>query len=119
MVVYSRKDEDMQKVKEIIKANLKIGKENAITRRELVSLCKVSDRKMRDVIREMRNKDMEPICSTSGGAGYYYPKSADEAIQCRNEKKKRAKSNFEGVPALEKFIKERSQVKIEFKDYER
>ena len=116
---HDTEEDHMQKIKEIIKANLKVGKENAITRKELVSLCKVSDRKMRDVIREMRNKDMEPICSTSGGAGYYYPKSADEAIQCRNEKKKRAKSNFEGVPALEKFIKERSQVKIEFKDYER
>ena len=116
---HDTEEDHMQKIKEIIKANLKVGKENAITRKELVSLCKVSDRKIRDVIREMRNKDMEPICSTSGNAGYYYPKTADEAIQCRNEKKKRAKSNFEGVPALEKFIKERSQVKIEFKDYER
>lgn len=108
----------MEQIKAIIKNNLGRGAENAITREKLVELCKVSDRKVRDIIREMRNKDLVPICSTSRSAGYYYPKDANEAIACRDEKKRRAKANFEGVPALEKFIKEESQVTIEFNDYE-
>ena len=51
------------------------GKENAVHSKELEALFFISDRKIRNIVRKLR--DMKcPICS--GSCGYYYAKDRDE-----------------------------------------
>lgn len=97
--------------KNIILKNLKYGKENAITKTQLIRLTELDERTIRHIIAELQ-KNGNAICSTSSSAGYYFPKTIEEAEHAINEKKKRAKKCFNGIKPLTKFIQEQTQTKI-------
>lgn len=60
------------------------GKEKAITRSELVTLTGFNDRKVRDIIADLRKNEIF-ICSTSGQKGYWKATKREELEDLANE----------------------------------
>lgn len=59
---------------QIILNNLSYGKENAISKRELMKLTGLDERSVRSNIAILRKSKNILICSNSQSKGYYFPK---------------------------------------------
>ncbi len=70
---------------QIILNNLSYGKENAISKRELMKLTGLDERSVRSNIAILRKSKNILICSNSQSKGYYFPKDAHEALEFVHE----------------------------------
>ena len=69
-----------------IETYIPFGRENAITRKELCSLTKLSDRKLREQIEQARREGH--IINNQDGRGYYRTNDPDE-IACQYRQQRR------------------------------
>lgn len=87
---------------------LNIGKENAMTRDDLVRLTGLDDRKVRLLINQER--ELYPIISDSEHSGYWLPdldnNGISEAQKCIRQFNARAISNVKAKRGLEKWIRQ-------------
>ena len=79
------------------------GKSNAIKREDLCKQTHMDDRKVRDIIAELR--DFELICSKSGFDGYWRPTNREEVKEFLNENTKRIKSLFKMCKLAREYLK--------------
>ena len=79
------------------------GKENAITREELVRLTGLCDRVNRKLIARARR--FSPIINTSEGVGYYKPTEKSEVIEFLNQETHRARSIFWSIKGCRDWLK--------------
>lgn len=79
------------------------GKENAVTREKLCKETHMDDRKVRDIISELR--DFELICSKSGFDGYWRPTNREEVKDFLSENTKRIKSLFKMCKLAREYLK--------------
>ena len=70
-----------------IETYIPFGRENAITRQELCSLTKLSDRKVREQIEQAR-REGNIIINKQDGRGYYRTNDPDE-IACQYRQQRR------------------------------
>lgn len=80
------------------------GKDNAISRENLVALTGMSDREVRKHISELRYD--YPILNLQNGSGYYRPTRNDreELLHYYYQERKRAISIFTSLSATEKAL---------------
>lgn len=81
-----------------------IPRDRYITREELVHMTGFSDRKVREVINELRKRPETVIVSNSRSKGYKRPSSIEELKACLYESKSRVKDEEEKQRVLEKAI---------------
>ena len=81
------------------------GKENAVTRTELVIRTGICDRKVRQEIENAR-ADGAIICNDQDGKGYYLPESNDEIYRAYKQDKHRALSILRRQKTMRKTLKE-------------
>ena len=86
-------------MKQIILNSIQKGRENAITSRELQTICGCSERVLRDTIRQMRLEGTVVLSTTSGKGGYYLPADSTEAQRYLRQEEQRARSIFAGLKA--------------------
>lgn len=63
----------MRKMDVIIENYIPYGKDNAVTREELVMRTGLSDRQVRDCIEEAKRERGACICNLSDSKGYFFP----------------------------------------------
>lgn len=81
------------------------GKDNAISRVQLIVATGYTDRKMRESIAQARRET--PILNNQDGGGYYQPTEADKPLVERfvRQEERRAKSIFYSLKAARKFVR--------------
>ena len=94
----------------ITREHIPIGRENAVTRRQLCELTGMNDREVRRQISQLRSVDDGTelvIVSLSNGRGGYY--RTDDPILIRhyyNETMSRARSTFKSLKKARRVLKE-------------
>jgi len=88
-----------------------IGKENAIKRKSLTKLCRMSDRAMRAEILKTRKIDKadHAILNDQDGVGYYkpiFPDDYDKVLKFIRQEENRAKSIKESLASAMAFLRE-------------
>lgn len=76
--------ENFNEVDKKIISNIKYGKGNAVTKKELTWITGLCERDIRNRIHMLREKGLI-ICSCSNKSGYYYPATKEEAIEFHKE----------------------------------
>lgn len=79
------------------------GKENAITRRELVDRTGLPDRTVRELISQARRN--HPIANFQDGTGYYLLTKKSEVIEFLNQETHRARSIFWSIKGCRDWLK--------------
>lgn len=82
---------------------LHVGKDNKTPRTELCASAGYNDRKLREIIAQLR-EDGKLICNTDGG--YYLAQTLDEVEEYYWREKKRAISIFEALRPFRKVLRE-------------
>lgn len=85
--------------------NLGRGKENAVSRKDLSALTKMSDRNVRANIQRMRYEGV-PILSDCRTGGYYLPDKAEEVDGFIAMMEKGAKKRFKAVQSAKEWRSE-------------
>lgn len=88
----------------ITREHIPIGRENAVTRRQLCELTGLSDREVRRQISELRSVDDGTelvIVSLSNGRGYYRSSNPDEIRHFVAELRKRNRMVFRTIRTAE------------------
>lgn len=67
------------------------GRANAIPKKNLMIKFNCSDRKIRQIVGELKTAN-KPVGAVSNGAGYFIPANSDEALHIKNEILKRARN---------------------------
>lgn len=83
-----------------------LGKENAVTRKQLVIETGLTDRQVRDAIAEAR-RDVT-IINEQDGRGYYIPEEGKDDAKVRRQvrqEEKRAKSIFYSLKGAREYLK--------------
>ena len=80
------------------------GKDKAISRSELVALTGFKDRKVRDIIADLRDHEIF-ICSTSGQRGYWQATKREELEDLADEFHGRAMDILTTESKLRKYIR--------------
>lgn len=93
----------MTDAQERVLKSIPYGKANAITRKDLCDKTHMDDRKVRDIIAELR--DFELICSKSGFDGYWRPTNREEVKDFLSENTKRIKSLFKMCKLAREYLK--------------
>ncbi len=107
------KEITLTKSQEIILNNLPYGKENAISKKQLIELTHMSERKVRLDIAFLRKNCNVTICSSSNTGGYYFPASYEEANQFANETVNRIRELAKVARKARKWAnKNRNQVQM-------
>lgn len=88
---------------ELVLNAIPYGKDNAVTREKLCKKTHMDDRKVRDIIAELR--DFELICSKSGFDGYWRPTNREEVKDFLSENAKRIKSLFKMCRLAREYLK--------------
>lgn len=86
------------------------GAENAIPRRDLITITNLKDRELRKSVETMRRAGL-PIVSCN--RGYFIPDNMEELRQFVRREEKRARSTFFTLKAARKALKELEQKKGE------
>ena len=84
------------------------GKKNAISRSELAASAGYSDRTIRQIISQLREKGYL-ICSSSEGGGYFIATDPDEASEFYWQEKNRAISIFRSLSPIRAYLKEKGR----------
>lgn len=83
------------------------GRENAISRRNLMTVLGMSDRSLRLAIAAERRAGALILSSTAvDGGGYYRPANAEEIARFVASMERRAKSTFAAVTEARKALRE-------------
>lgn len=88
---------------------LKVGKENAITRNQLVASTGYSDREVRKSIAYLREKGY-PIMNDQKGSGYHISYDLDEIERQYRQDTARAMSILKRRKTLRKILKEKGRI---------
>ena len=80
------------------------GKDNAISRENLVTLTGFADRKIREIINDLRSNNIF-ICSTSGQKGYWKPTKRKELEDLAEELHDRGLSCLQTESNIRRYIK--------------
>ena len=83
---------------------ISLGKDNAITRSELVHMTGYTDRKVRECIEEARRKGWF-ICNDQDGMGYYLTEDPDEVEHQYRQDRRRALSVLSRLKYQRRFLK--------------
>lgn len=83
-------------------------KSNAISREKLARLTGLTDRGVRNIIRELREQG-EPICSNSETNGYWKTNDITEILHTANEYHKRGRENLKIALKLRRLAQRLSQ----------
>lgn len=89
---------------EIILNLIPYGKKRAITREELKELTGFQERKICEIISEIRKNKL--IVSSSGLKGYYKPTTRNEVEAFIKEGESRAKKNFASIKLAKNYLKD-------------
>ena len=79
-----------------------IGEENAVRLEALASRVSMDDRKVRIILRRLRNEYGLPVCSISGKPGYWLAHSLSETKPSEIEFRSRARENIENANAYQR-----------------
>lgn len=103
------------KLQQLILDNVSYGKENAITKRELMKKCGIiNERHVRNLIEDLRSNHGILICSSSKRSGYYYPREKEEAIEFQKEMIARVINIRKTIKSVNNWIKQNeNQLQIE------
>lgn len=82
-----------------------IGKNNAVTRKQLETLTGQSDRVNRRQIEDLRAQG-EIICNDQDGKGYYLPETLDEVHRAYKQGRNRALSILKQQKTMRKILKD-------------
>lgn len=88
----------------ITRETIPVGRENAVTRRQLCELTGLNDREVRRQISQLRTVDDGTdmvIVSLSNGRGYYRSSNPDEIRHFINEMRKRNRMVFRTIRTAE------------------
>lgn len=88
--------------------DIPVGRENAITRKELAEKWGVSDRKARQIIARLRaddNGDEYVIVAFSSGKGYFRTKNIREIRRFNHEMRKRARNTFAPLKKARRILR--------------
>lgn len=105
---------DMNLAMLIVYNTLGIGKENAVSRRQIVESTGYPDRLIRECIERLREE--EPILSATDGSGYYIAtedaQGATEAVEWVTGQNRRAKSIRKSCSGAQKLISRVQQIEM-------
>lgn len=87
-----------------IETYIPFGRENAITRKELCSLTKLSDRKLREQIEQAR-REGHIIINNQDGRGYYRTNDPDEIAKQYRQQRRRALSILAQQKHMRRLLK--------------
>ena len=87
-----------------IETYIPFGRENAITRKELCSLTKLSDRKLREQIEQAR-REGHIIINNQDGRGYYRTDDPDEIARQYRQQRRRAMSILAQQKHMRRLLK--------------
>lgn len=79
------------------------GKDNSISREKLIELTGFADRKIRNIIEDLR-KNGEVICSSSNQKGYWHPTKRKEVVEFMTETYKRARNLFVMARSAKQYL---------------
>jgi DNA-binding IscR family transcriptional regulator len=96
---FSIKDAEIRAVAAVMCEH--IGEENAVRLEALASRVSMDDRKVRIILRRLRNEFGLPVCSISGKAGYWLARSLSETKPAEIEFRSRARENIENANAYQ------------------
>ena len=88
---------------ERIAALIPFGKEKAISKSELCTLTGFSERKVREIVADLRKNEIF-ICSTSGSSGYWKPTKRKELEDMADEFHGRAMDCLVTESKIRKYI---------------
>lgn len=88
-----------------------IGRTNAIRRAALCQRCGMGDRKMRDEIKQLRDKGI-PVLNNQDGSGYYISNDPDEIRRWQRQEMARATKTLRTVRNIEKYLSNPDQIEI-------
>ena len=102
IITYELTDEELKLVEPIIKGlEVRIGKENAVTNKEIQKAMNLSSARVHKIIQHIRtNNIVNGICSN--GRGYYVAKDIHELEECLISLKQRIYSQMKTLHCLEK-----------------
>ncbi len=83
------------------------GKDDAISRRDLMKQLKVSDRKLREMIHEAR--EVYPILSNTGKGGYYLPANKEEAEAYIRQSYSYISEIHKTIPPVKRYMEAKGQ----------
>ena len=86
----------------MVRQFLKEGRENAVSLEYLAKACKLSKRKVRDMISDINTSGEEIICSDGRGKGYYIAATKEEADGYIRYNNSYFKSQLEKVKGMER-----------------
>ena len=105
---------DMNLAMLIVYNTLGIGKENAVSRRQIVESTGYPDRLIRECIERLREE--EPILSATDGSGYYIAtedaQGVTEAVEWVTGQNRRAKSIRKSCSGAQKLISRVQQMEM-------
>jgi len=87
--------------------SIPVGKENAISRSQLSIIWGVRERRVREIIKELREKDNGDdfvIISTAHSAGYYRSSDRDEIAKFKSETTRRGKNTFRPLRKVNRIL---------------
>lgn len=93
----------MTDAQERVLKSIPLGKDNAVTREELCNELKMSDRKVREIISELRQTEL--IMYDSGRAGYWKPTNREEVKAFLSQNIKRIKSLHRSCKLARQYLK--------------
>lgn len=88
-----------------IREFIPVGRNNAISMRELSEQLNISPRTTRAIIQKAR-ADGEPICSDWENGGYYLPNDSTEAKTYLNQQRARIRSARAALNGVIEYIKD-------------
>ena len=89
----------------MIRQFLKEGKENAVSLGYLASVCKLSERTIRDKISSINKSGEDVICTEGIGKGYFIAANLEEAKAYRAYNHSYFKSELEKEKGIDRCIK--------------
>lgn len=87
-----------------VREYLKEGRENAITRRELIMLTGLTDREIREEIRHISMEEV-PVINLGDGEGYFIPEDASDILKYIGQETSRAREIEKKIRTCKAYIK--------------
>lgn len=90
----------------MVHEQLKRGKENAMTKAELMELCGFTDTRALQLQIAKERADGAIICSTTAGqGGYFLPQDKEEVREFIKSMTSRARKTFNAIKSARKYMK--------------
>lgn len=92
----------------VIESLLPVGKENAISTKDLMQYLNCTERELREYISRERRKGAV-ICSATTG-GYFKPKNHGELADCYNGLQKQAETIMDALKSMKRALQEEERL---------